>query len=109
MHFKPRKTFENDLSRLSKLDITIIDEIRSAIDLLLENDALPEEYADHALSRKWAGYREFHVGDAIKGETPTDMNDVLVIYRWDLDDLVPVGVRAGSHNRLFDGSNSKYM
>ncbi|EDX42592.1 addiction module toxin, RelE/StbE family protein [Limosilactobacillus reuteri] len=90
--FRPRKTFNADLARLGKLDPSIIDDIHEAIDILLNGDALPKEYRDHNLQRKYAGYREFHVRDTPKGAKPTKTNDVLVIYKIDHQDLVLVAV-----------------
>lgn len=41
---------------------------------------LPDEYDDHPLKRRLAGYREFHVRDTPHGKHPNDINDVLVIW-----------------------------
>ncbi len=105
--FRPRKTFNNDLSHLGKLDSSIIDDIREAIDILLKGDQLPKEYKDHELQRKYSGYREFHVRDTPKGTRPSETNDVLVIYKIDHQDLVLVAVKAGTHNLLFRNSYHK--
>ncbi|NRN90427.1 hypothetical protein IMAU30156_01293 [Lactobacillus helveticus] len=51
------------MRRLGKLDPTIIDDVRAAIEELLETGTLSEEYRDHPLKRRLAGYREFHVRD----------------------------------------------
>lgn len=108
MKFKPRKTFEHDLKRLAKLDSSIVDEVREAIDILLEAGRLPEEFGDHPLQRRCRGYQEFHLRDTPKGTNPNDINDVLVVYRWDYDELILVGVRVGSHQTLFNNANQKY-
>jgi len=105
LKFKPRDTFNIDLKKLASLDRTIISEIRSAIDILLEDQELPEEFKDHELKRRMTGYREFHVRDAPSGKAPTDVNDILVIYTIDKDELILIAIRAGSHSRLFPGSN----
>lgn len=105
--FRPRKTFNADLEYLGRLDPSIIDEIREAIDILLNGDALPKEYKDHGLQRKYTGYREFHVRDTPKGVQPSATNDVLVIYKIDHQDLVLVAVRTGSHSFLFRNSYHK--
>ena len=47
LRFKPRATFNADLKRLASLDKSIIDEVRAAIDLLLEQQQLPSEFEDH--------------------------------------------------------------
>lgn len=106
LKFKPRDTFNIDLKRLASLDRTIISEIRSAIDILLEDQELPEEFDDHELHRRMAGYHEFHIRDTPVGKTPSDINDILVIYTIDKDELILIAVRAGSHSRLFPGQNS---
>ena len=67
------------------------------INLLLENGHLLTEYQEHALKRRWTGYIECHLRDTPSGSTPSATNDVLMIYRWDLDTLVLIGVRVGSH------------
>ena len=42
LRFKPRATFNADLKRLASLDQSIIDEVRAAIDLLLEQQSPTE-------------------------------------------------------------------
>ncbi len=79
LKFRLRVTFNADLKRLGRLDPTIVDEVRAAIEMLLETGMLPDEYGDHSLQRRLAGYREFHVCDTPQGELPSDINDVLVI------------------------------
>jgi len=106
LRFRPRATFNADLKRLGRLDPTIIDEVRAAIDQILETGQLPDEYNDHPLKRRWDGYREFHVRDTPHGERLSDINDVLVIWYIERNELVAVGVRVGSHNRLFPNQNS---
>lgn len=106
LQFRPRATFNADLKRLGRLDPTIIDDVRAAIDELLENGSLAEEYGDHPLKRRLAGYREFHVRDTPHGKQPNETNDVLVIWYKERNELIAVGVRAGSHDRLFPNQNS---
>lgn len=103
LRFKPRATFNADLSRLAILDETIVDEVHAAVDLLLEQGRLPPEFDDHKLHRRFSGYNEFHLRDTPNGKKPSDVNDVLVVYRIDEDELVLIGIRAGSHKRLFSG------
>ena len=90
LRFKPRATFNADLKRLASLDKSIIDEVLAAIDLLLEQQQLPPE---------------FHLRDTPKNKTPSETNDVLVVYTIDKDELVLIGIRVGSHDRLFPGQN----
>ena len=106
LRFRPRATFNADLKRLARLDPTIIDDIRDAIDEILETGTLPKEYGDHPLKRRLAGYREFHVRNTPKGVQPSEVNDVLVIWYVERHDLVAVAVRAGSHERLFHDQNA---
>lgn len=101
LQFRPRATFNADLKRLGRIDPAIIDDVRSAIDELLENGSLSGEYGDHPLKRRLSGYREFHVRDTPHGKQPSDNNDVLVIWYIERHELVAVGVRVGSHDRLF--------
>lgn len=105
LRFKPRATFNADLKRLAMLDQTIVGEVRAAIDLLLEQQQLPSEFGDHELQRRMTGYNEFHLRDTPKNKTPNDINDVLVVYTIDQDELVLIGIRVGSHDRLFPGQN----
>jgi len=56
---------------------------------LLDDQALPESYRDHALSGNWAGYRECHIKP-----------DLLLIYR-KTDSCSLRLARLGSHSELF--------
>ena len=40
--YKPRKSFERNLAYLTQLDVTIIDEVKDAIFILLDGDILPD-------------------------------------------------------------------
>jgi mRNA interferase YafQ len=101
LRFRPRATFNADLKRLGRLDATIIDDVRAAIDEILETGTVPTEYGDHQLKRNFSGYREFHVRDTPKGKQPNATNDVVVIWYLERNELVAVGVRVGSHDQLF--------
>lgn len=105
LKFKPRATFNADLKRLASLDKTIVDEVRAAIDLLLEQQQLPSEFDDHELRWQMTGYKEFHLRDTPKSKMPNDINDVLVVYMIDQKELVLIGIRMESHDRLFPGQN----
>lgn len=105
LRFKPRATFNADLKRLASLDKSIIDEVRAAIDLLLEQQQLPPEFEGRELNRRMSGYNEFHLRDTPKNKIPSETNDVLVVYTIDKDELVLSGIRVGSHDRLFPGQN----
>lgn len=99
--FKPRDTFTKDLNYLSKIDKSIRLEIKSAIDILVDGEKSPDEYDDHELQRKFQGYREFHVRDTPKGIRASEKNDVIVIYKKQRKRLILIGVRVGSHDKLF--------
>ncbi|MCH3989654.1 MAG: type II toxin-antitoxin system YafQ family toxin [Lactobacillus sp.] len=98
LRFRPRATFNADLKRLGRLDPSIIDEVKDAIDEILETGKLSPEYNGHPLKRRLSGYREFHVRDTPKGQKPDDTNDVLVVWYIEHNELVAVGVRVGSHD-----------
>lgn len=106
LQFRPRATFNADLKRLGRLDPTIIDDVRAAINELLESGSLSAEYGDHPLHRRLSGYRKFHIRDTPCGKQPNDITDALVICYVEHNDLVAVGVRVGSHDRLFSNQNS---
>ena len=63
------------------------------------------EFEDHELNRRMSGYNEFHLRDTPKNKTPSETNDVLVAYTLDTDELVLIGIRVESHDRLFPGQN----
>ncbi|WP_143462407.1 type II toxin-antitoxin system YafQ family toxin [Levilactobacillus enshiensis] len=105
LRFRPRKTFNADLKRLAALDANIVDEVRTAIEILLAGESLPDEFNDHPLQRRLSGYREFHLRDTPLGKQPTDNNDILVVYTIDQRALVLIGIRIGSHERLFPAQN----
>lgn len=61
--YKPRKSFERNLACLAQLDVTIIDEVKDAIFILLDDDILPDDFHDHELEGNYISYREFHLRD----------------------------------------------
>ena len=105
--YKPRKSFERNLAYLAQLDVTIIDEVKDAISILLDGDILPDDFHDHELEGNYTGYREFHLRDTPKGQQPTETNDIVVIYKVNNQDLVLVAVNIGSHKKLFHGRYHK--
>lgn len=66
--YKPRKSFERNLTYLAQFDTTIIDEIKAAIFVLLNGDSLSKDFQEHELEGNYAGYREFHLRDTPKGQ-----------------------------------------
>lgn len=93
--------YKRDLKFLSKIDRTIITDVKDAVAILLNYEPLPDEYNDHPLHRLYSGYNDFHVRDPEKGEKPTDKNDVVVIYKLQNGGKKLLLVRVGSHPRLF--------
>jgi mRNA interferase YafQ len=101
--FKPRKTFERSLAHLGQLDPLIVDEVRDAIQILLSGDQLPQEFHDHKLTGSLANYRDFHLRDTPRGQAASEINDVVVVYKIENQDLILVAVDIGSHAKLFQG------
>ena len=58
--------------------------------LLQAGEPLPERYRDHALSGKYAGFRELHI-----------QSDWLLVYAIDNGALVLTLMRTGTHSDLF--------
>lgn len=107
LSFKPRSTFVHDLNHLAKIDRSIIPEIKDSINILCEDGKLPVEYDDHPLHGLYESYRDFHVRETSKGESASEKNDVIVIYKIRYHELTVVGIRAGAHSILFSGPYSK--
>ena len=105
--YKPRKSFERNLAYLAQLDVTIIDEVKDAIFILLDGDILPDDFHDHELEGNYISYRKFHLRDTPKWQQPTEINDIVVIYKVNNQDLVLVAVNIGSHKKLFHGRYHK--
>ena len=83
----------------------MLDPLESCIRSCLRQQQLPPEFEDHELNRRMSGYNEFHLRDTPKNKTPSETNDVLVAYTIDTDELVLIGIRVGSHDRLFPCQN----
>ena len=79
--------FKRDVKRLQrqKLDLS---QLQTAVEMLVEQQALGEKHRDHFLIGDWKGYRECHI-----------QPDWLLIYRVEGDELQLV--RTGSHADLF--------
>lgn len=84
------KAFLKDWERLNKSGRFNMRQLKSAMLLLIANDApLPAEWLDHALKGDWADHRECHIG-----------GDFLLIYQ--LEDNCVIFTRAGTHSELFE-------
>ncbi|QQP29465.1 type II toxin-antitoxin system mRNA interferase toxin, RelE/StbE family [Lactobacillus ultunensis] len=101
LDFIPRPDFVKDLNYLSKLDPSIVDEVKDAISILRDDEELPDEFEDHSLHGYYEGTSEFHLRDTPKGFKATEKNDVVVIYKKRVSSLVVIGIRIGSHAHLF--------
>jgi len=85
------KKFKQDYKRLiNSGNQAVINELLKVIEMLANEQALPEKYKDHLLKGNWTGYRECHVKP-----------DLLLIYKLENNELTLTLVRAGSHSDLF--------
>ena len=82
-------SFKKDYKRIEKrgYDVRKLNEV---IDLLANEQPLPEKYKDHQLVGNYAGCRECHI-------TP----DWLLIYEIDKGELLLLLTRTGTHSDLF--------
>jgi mRNA interferase YafQ len=84
------KAFLKDWERLNKSGRFNMRQLKSAMLLLIANDApLSAEWLDHALKGEWADHRECHIG-----------GDFLLIYQVEGNGLI--FARAGTHSDLFE-------
>ena len=85
------KKFKQDYKRLiNSGNLVVINELLNVIELLANEQVLPEKHQDHALKGNWTGYRECHVKP-----------DLLLIYKLNNSELTLTLVRTGSHSDLF--------
>ena len=82
--------FKKDLKLAKRrgLDLRLLNDV---VDLLAQEKALPESNKDHALTSKYAAFRECHIKP-----------DWLLIYRVEEEALALMLFRTGSHADLFD-------
>ena len=64
--------------------------METVIDMLANEQPLPEKYKDHALTGDWKGFRECHI-----------QPDWLLIYEINNNELILYLTRTGSHSDLF--------
>jgi len=81
------KQFRKDLRRLNRSKFRISD-LEHIVDLLAQDKALPERYHDHELTGALRGIRECHVAP-----------DWLLIYKKEMDTLVLLLLRTGTHRQ----------
>ena len=75
------------LMRKRGLDVALLDEV---VDLLRQGKQLDEKHCDHALTGKFAGFRECHIKP-----------DWLLVYLIENDILVLTLVDTGTHSDIF--------
>lgn len=80
--------FKQDLKRIKHSGRYEIDDLLVVVDLLAQNQLLPEKYKDHHLTGNWKGYKECHIKP-----------NWLLIYQLTADKVVLT--RTGSHSELF--------
>ena len=83
------KSFKIDYKKILKRNLNVRD-METVINMLANEQTLPEKYKDHALTGDWKGFRECHI-----------QPDWLLIYKVQNDILVLTLVRTGSHSDLF--------
>lgn len=81
--------FRRDLRRMKKRgkDLGLL---KSVVQLLVEEQPLPERYRDHNLVGDWSGYRDCHIEP-----------DWLLLYKIERDEKILTLVRTGTHSDLF--------
>ncbi len=85
------KKFKQDYKRLiNSVNSETVNELLTVIEMLANEQTLPEKYKDHLLKGNWKGYRECHIKP-----------DLLLIYKLKNDELTLTLVRIGSHSELF--------
>lgn len=89
---KRTKSFAQSFKKLfySGINKKNRDIIEFVIDTIASGQVLNKKYRDHQLSGDLKAYRECHI-----------LNDLLLIYKIDKNELVLVLVDIGSHSQLF--------
>ena len=88
--FETTAQFRKDYRRIEKrnYDLSLMDQV---VQTLLEEKPLDPKHCDHySLTGNYAGYRECHI-----------LNDWLLIYRVERENLVLIATRTGTHSDLF--------
>lgn len=82
-------SFKKDYKKILKRHLNIHD-METVMDMLANEQPLPEKYKDHALTGDWKGFRECHI-----------QPDWLLIYEINNNELILYLTRTGSHSDLF--------
>ena len=82
-------SFKKDYKKILKRHLNIHD-METVMDMLANEQPLPEKYKDHALTGDWKGFRECHI-----------QPDWLLIYEINNNELILYLPRTGSHSDVF--------
>jgi mRNA interferase YafQ len=66
------------------------EKLKAVVQLLAQEQTLPERYRDHTLVGDWSGYRDCHIEP-----------DWLLLYKIERDEEILTLVRTGTHSDLF--------
>ena len=82
-------SFKKDYKRIVKrgYDVSLLEKV---IEILANEEKLPEKYKDHSLSGDYKEFRECHI-----------LPDWLLIYKIENDHLILSLSRTGSHSDIF--------
>ena len=82
-------SFKRDYKRIVKrgYDVSLLEKV---IEILANEEKLPEKYKDHSLSGDYKEFRECHI-----------LPDWLLIYKIENDHLILSLSRTGSHSDIF--------
>ena len=86
---KYHTSFKRDYKRIVKrgYDVSLLEKV---IEILANEEELPEKYKDHNLSGDYKGFRECHI-----------LPDWLLIYKIENNRLILALSRTGSHSDIF--------
>lgn len=86
---KYHASFKKDYKRIIKrgYDVSLLEK---TVEILANEEKLPEKYKDHNLSGDYKGFRECHI-----------LPDWLLIYTIEKDNLILTLSRTGSHSDIF--------
>ncbi len=88
LEIKFTNRFKRDYKRIKKQGKDIA-KLREVLNVLANQEALPEKMCDHLLTGNYDGHRECHIEP-----------DWLLIYLVDEGELILTAVRTGSHSEL---------
>lgn len=81
--------FDKDYKKIKKRGYNI-ELLKKVVDILAQGEELPRVYKDHDLIGNFQGYRECHI-----------LNDWLLIYKIEKENLFLILSRTGTHSDLF--------